>query len=329
MAHESMSFRLPATAAWDQRFLPPSELAESAAQPRPRPQPRCLSPLTTGILPENLRLLDSGRGVAVRLWNQWPRLLAGLPALGEVLVITCSECAVLGKYTTYPELRISADGSHAADPDGEYDLETREWQTASALHLRTDAGHSYGIEFLGPEGQTFHKVCLNAESNFEAFLEWVQIHQALETETTPDLTFDDSDEPLFVDENVVPADAHRILDPSRLTDWLQAATIARLPIRALVGNRAVVQSHCFVPRSVRPQGPWIFCSSDEAGLHLDPAKIAHLVLHRVAIDQSLTWTIKAYGPQGQLGLALTPTAPAHLPAWDTLLGQIFPELHHC
>ncbi len=327
MAHRSMSFRLPAFSVWQQRALHVSPVLQGPMETRRASACACgLSPLTAGILAENLRLLEDGRGIGVRLWNQWPRMFAGLRSLGEILVITCSECAVLGKYMVYPELVTDGGCGQAGDRDGEFDFEFASIQSANALHLRTPNGHNYGVEFLGAGGQTLHKVCLNAESAFDAFVEWVQVHQALGADPASPRqgsADDDTASPSIAPEEGI------FVDPARLGAWLRACGQRGLPLQAHVGNGAVVQSHCFQLRGVQVKEPWLYCSGDEVGLHLDPAKVTRLVLHHVAGGGPACWALKAYGPSGQLSLALTPTAPGHLPAWHALTREVFPELPHC
>lgn len=314
-----MSPRLPAS-AWDQRSpqLAPSPLTTSSHL---APE----SPLIVGILPENLRCLGGGQGVGVELWRQWPGMLAGLRAFGEVLAISCSACAVLGKYLHYPLLTVDRVHGIAGDLDGEFDFQLAAWDQARALHLRTPNGHQYGVEFRGLDGETLHKVCLTSESRFEDFLEWVQIHQATRPEDTFSWTPFPAGEPHPRDTaQTIGPEESCVADPALLGDWLRAAAAQDLPIRALVGNDGVVQGHCFVPRSVRQQGPWLFCSSDEVGLHLDPAKVEQLMLHNIATQGPPCWTLKAYGSDGCLSLALAPTAPSHRSAWSEVTRHIFP-----
>lgn len=324
-----MSFRLPAHASWKQRALYPtaSSFPAAPASTFPDPLPFC-SPLTTGILPANLFTLEHGRGLGARLWNQWPSMLAGLSAIGEALVITCSDCAVLGKYLAYPALTFDPARGLASDLESEFDLTLPAWSHARAIHLRNPQSHQYAIEFLGHQGQTLHKICLSPESQFDAFLEWVQVHQAVgEVDLATWSRIPANDDPEWTAESIAP-EARVFVDPARLVHWLRAAIERELPIQVLAGNDGIVQGHCFVPRSLQEKGPWVFISSDEVGLHLDPAKIAHLVLHNIAPDGSPCWTLKAYGAGGQLSLALAPTAPSHRSEWSALAREVFPELHH-
>src|SRR5262245_51067044 len=143
-----MSFRLPSFAAWNQRILTPLS-TRRAPSSESAYHPHSISPLTVGILPENLSPLGQDRGVAVELWNRWPELLAGLSTVGEVLVITCSECAVLGKYLTYPELHVNTTRALAGDMEGEFDLAFAAWRQARALHMPTSYGNQYGVEIRG------------------------------------------------------------------------------------------------------------------------------------------------------------------------------------
>lgn len=318
-----MSFRLPSFTRTRHQASPSFEIASPTCQSRDEPD----SPLVTGILPENLLCLDGGRGLGVQLWDQWPEMLADLRSLGEALVITCGECAVLGKYLSYPALTIDPTRGLATDLEGEFDLSFAAWSEAHAIHLRTGHRHQYGIEFRSHRGQTIHKICLSADSRFEAFLEWVQIHQAVGPHTAAPHRRMPAEDTAEFTAGSVPAEAHVFADPARLIPWLGGAIERGLPIRALVGNEGVVQGHCFVPRSLREQGPWVFCSSDEVGLHLDPGKISRLVLHDIALDEPACWTLKAYDPSGQLGLALAPSAPGHRDAWSALTRDIFPALH--
>lgn len=333
VANGCMSSRLPASSAWDQRIL----------QPTDRPKPRqsspfhphthsCSgdSPLTRGISPLNISALEGGRGLGVELWSQWPGMMNGLSAIGEALVITCSECAVLGKYLVYPTLTMDRTRGLACDTEGEFELSFHAWARATALHVRGPQGQQYGVEFRDANLQTLHKICLTPDSHLDEFVEWVEIHQATRPDSELPWERKPAKEQQEEDESCecIAPEAHLEVAPERLQAWLHAAVQQPMPIRALVGNEGIVQGHCFVPRNLREQGPWLFCSSDEVGLHLDPAKIDRLVLHNIATDETACWALKAYGADGRLSLALIPTAPSHRAAWTQLTASVFPELQN-
>ena len=272
------------------------------------------SPLTPGILPENIAVGEIENSVRIDLWRDWPRMLASLQDVGPVLGMTRNAAAAIGSWGPYPELEWSE--GRATDDNGDFDFDLRHWARVFSRHQRGTAGHLFSVEFHDYDGICFHRVCLTGDSSLETFTEWTRVHQATGRRTIPP----PPDEPLFRDSPLV--ESSRIVPPTVIADFLQECIERELPLRAIVGSSGAVQSHRFIPRKVSESDGWTYCHSEEIALHYLPESITEVRLHDLAPEGVPCWTLRAYDASGALVLMLLPATSERLPIWNFLASHL-------
>jgi hypothetical protein len=136
------------------------------------------SPLTPGVQLVNLSHSEDGQMLRVDLGDDWKRMFEQLPLIGEGLVMTRNEAAILGRCMTFPELAFTTHGIKGASERGGLWLDFRALGAARAVHLRCESGHIFGVEFADGAGHTIHRFTATPTSNLEMFLGWVRLHQA-------------------------------------------------------------------------------------------------------------------------------------------------------
>ena len=82
------------------------------------PSPEACSPLTPGIQCVNLSYSDERQTLRVELDNHWKRMFEQLPPLGEGLIMTRNEAAILGRRMTFPKLAFTTHGIKGASDHG-------------------------------------------------------------------------------------------------------------------------------------------------------------------------------------------------------------------
>jgi hypothetical protein len=142
------------------------------------PMPELCSPLTPGVQLVNLSHSYDGQMLSVNLGGSWKRMFEQLPLIGEGLVMTRNEAAILGRRMTFPELAFTIHGTKGASGQDGLWFNFQAFAAARAVHLRCESGHIFGAEFADPEGCTIHRFTTTPASNLEAFLGWVRLHQA-------------------------------------------------------------------------------------------------------------------------------------------------------
>lgn len=272
------------------------------------------SPLTPGILPDNIAIGESGNSVRIDLWREWTRMLCGLRKLGSVLAMTRNSCAALGTWRAFPELEWS-DG-RAVDEEGEFDFDLRHWARAYARHQRTSEGHTFAAEFHDHDGICFHRVCLVGDSSLDAFTEWTRIHQSVEKQAVPPPPV----EP--IGREPIGGGAWHHVGASAVTQLLAECRDREVPVRAIVGSNGAVQGHRFTPLKLSTLDGWTYCHAEDVALHFMPEQFGEVRLHDLAPGSTECWTLRAYDHTGQLGLMLLPAASERLPMWNFLLRSI-------
>ncbi|WP_084400667.1 ChuX/HutX family heme-like substrate-binding protein [Terrimicrobium sacchariphilum] len=275
--------------------------------------------LMKAVSPTHIRV--RGARMEVSLHDQWPQMLYGLKAWGEVLVITRNGSAVLGQTREYPELRFSHDFIHARSPEDAFDMDFPPFHSARLVVEERGEHFAYYVEFLDGRGDVLHKVCTTNASDMEQVLIWTEFHQGL---SRPD-------------ESPMAALAHRWrrvqqrhwfgieeaeeVQENSLSLLLLEARKRRFPIRLMTGNEGVVQAATMIPQRLVPSNGWMFCSDDTTGLHYDPETFGSLVVHHLSElqDHPPVSVLKCFDDRGELCLAVAPPEPDLLAEWGSLL----------
>jgi hypothetical protein len=114
------------------------------------PLPRLCSPLTPGVQLANLSY--DGKVLRAELGVHSKRMFEQLPLIGDALVMTRNQAVILGRYMTFPELAFTPHGFKGASERGGLWFDFRRLGVARAVHLCSESGHVFGIEFADRGG---------------------------------------------------------------------------------------------------------------------------------------------------------------------------------
>jgi putative heme degradation protein len=233
------------------------------------PLPELCSPLTPGVQLVNLSHSHDGRLVNAKLGGLWKRMFEQLHLIGEGLVMTRNEAAILGRRMTFPELAFTTHEIKGASEQGGLWFDFRPLGAARAVHLRCESGHIFGVEFASAGGQTIHRFTALPSSDLDLLLGWVRLHQACSEDLIACPAFEEAEmsaaEPAMGQATCAGA----------IVSMLSACSERGLGVRATVQNSAVVQRAHFIPRALQPTGDWWFACDEEVGLHFCPAQFTH------------------------------------------------------
>jgi hypothetical protein len=233
------------------------------------PLPELCSPLTPGLQLVNLSHSHDGRLVRAELGGFWKRMFEQLPLVGEGLVMTRNEAAILGRRMTFPELAFTTHGIKGAGEQGGLWFDFRSLGAARAVHLRCESGHIFGVEFASERGQMIHRFTALPSSDLDVLFGWVRLHQACSEDRIGHPAFEEAEtssgEPSMGQASCAGA----------IVSMLSACCERGLGVRATVQNSAVVQRAHFTPRALQPTGDWWFACDEEVGLHFCPAQFTH------------------------------------------------------
>ena len=229
------------------------------------------SPLTPGVQLVNLSHSEDGQMLRVDLGDDWKRMFEQLPLIGEGLVMTRNEAAILGRRMTFPELAFTTHGIKGASERGGLWLDFRALGAARAVHLRCESGHIFGVEFADGAGHTIHRFTATPTSNLEMFLGWVRLHQACSEPRRASPQFEEDDAWFLAGSDAMDHGT----GAGAILSVLTACYERRLGLRATVRTRGVVQRAQFIPQSLQAIGDWWFACDDVVGLHFCTTRFTH------------------------------------------------------
>lgn len=277
--------------------------------------PEWRSPLTPGVQRVNLTGSEAERTLYVALGHNWARMLAQLPQVGRALVMTRNAAVILGRRMIYPEFELTSDGSKGANGQASLWVDFRRLAMARAVHRRCDAGHIFGVEFADEEGRIVHRFTLTPESHYDAFFEWVRLHQAC---TIEDDRWEDLESAAPLAEAVRP---ERRSDAGAVAAVLAACREQQLPVQAIVAGHGVRHGATLTPTSIHREGSWWFISDEWAGVHFDPELLSHveIVEWRTAASAASHLALRCSSEEMDGVLVLAPATDTPADEWRSVL----------
>ena len=273
------------------------------------------NPLVASVLRENVRVTK--KRALIGLWPHWQSLLGQVNDFGRVLSIGRNGYAVLGRIGAYPEMVNAACGHCACGADGSMEFYFSGWHRAVVVIEEQPTGWLYSVEFYDSCGETLHKICLTGDSDFEAFRDWVELHQTVDH---PALTGDFS--PRGQEEASAagfPADAI-LLRAEAVPVLLQGLIAEKRAAQFVVGNDGFVQGADIRPLSLQENGQWLFASDEDCGLHLRHARLTEVYLLPAGRPEfPPQWVLKAHDPEGRLVCAVTAPRRTEANGWNEFL----------
>jgi hypothetical protein len=281
------------------------------------PSPEACSPLTPGVQLVNLSVSDDRQTLRVELDNHWKRMFEQLPSLGEGLVMTRNEAAILGRRMTFPQLAFTTHGKKGASDQGGLWVDFRAVVAARADHLRRGSGHIFGIEFSDAAGQRIHRFTATPSTNLDAFCSWVRLHQGCPAHRNV-VPAVERDAPSSGKQAMKRATGGRTIVPI-----LSACRERELRVRATVLTRAVVQRAHFVPQSLQASGDWWFACDDVAGLHFCPPQFTHAKSEMAPNENGPLLLLYSQPAADKPALVLQTGDKTSAPGWSDLLQMMF------
>ncbi len=282
------------------------------------------NPLVASVLRENVRVAKNR--ALIGLWPHWQILLGQIHEFGRVLSIGRNGYAVLGRIGDYPEMINAACGHCACGVDGSMEFYFSGWNRAAVVVEEQAAGWLYSVEFYDACGETIHKICLTSESDFEAFRDWVELHQTVDqpglNEGFPRRGHDESSLTPIVPEDAL------MLRPEALRELLLRLIDEKRAAQFVVGSDGFVQGADLRPASLQENGQWLFASNEDCGLHLRHARLAEVYLLEIGPpDCAPQRVLKAHDPEGRLICAVTAPREADFGGWNQFLTDATASFH--
>jgi putative heme degradation protein len=273
------------------------------------PLPELCSPLTPGVQRVNLSYSDDGQILHVHLGRDWKRMFEQLPLIGEGVVMTRNEAAILGRRMTFPELAFTTRGTKGASGQGGLWFDFRALAAARAVHLRCESGHIFGIEFADATGATIHRFTATKASDLDSFLCWVRLHQACSGRRS-----------------AAGEQERRLKVPTGDGDALVPLFVAccehRLRVNAAVHTSAVVQRACFIPQSLQAVDDWWFVSDDLVGLHFCTAQLTRARIDRRLSGRDPRLRFYSHAKAPETALVLESSDESQAGTWRELVQSI-------
>jgi putative heme degradation protein len=229
------------------------------------------SPLTPGVQLVNLSHSEDGQMLRVELGDDWKRMFEQLPLIGDGLVMTRNEAAILGRYMTFPELAFTTHGIKGVSECGGLRFDFRALCAARAVHQRCALGHIFGLEFADGAGHTIHRFTATPTSNLEVFLGWVRLHQACSGHRNHWSQVDEDDAWVLTGSEAM----DRATGSGAILSILTASYERRLGVRVTVHTSGAVQRAQFIPQSLQAVGDWWFACDEVVGLHFCNRRFTH------------------------------------------------------
>jgi putative hemin transport protein len=273
---------------------------------------------------------------SVRLRPDVEALLAGAPALGEVMCLTRNEHAVHEKIGVFEKARFGRHASIVLGEEIDLRIFPAHWASAYAVEkLDKDGAVRRSLQFFDAAGTAVHKVHCRPATDLGAYQALVETLRAVEQLQTVEIReLDDSE----VNAAAAQASAAQLREAwQALTDthqffpmlkrlnlsrhqalktidrefaWPLAANAAGamleraagsgLPIMAFVGSRGCIQIHSGPIQHVQAMGPWINVMDETFHLHLRADQIQEVWAVRKPTADGHVTSIEAFGADNKL-----------------------------
>lgn len=289
-------------AAWDQaKDADPKLRARDAAELLGVPE----ASLVASLVGEN----------ATRLAGDFGALLARMPAVGEVMVLTRNVSCVHEKVGAFDHVDISPEGGVVLNHDIDLRVFVKHWQHGYALEEQLkDGAVRRSLQFFDGEGVAVHKIYAREATDLDAWAAIVDEWRAADQSDSfaavayPPKAGDRPDADIDVaalrtrwaamqdvheffgmlrDLGVGRRQAFRLVGETHAREvaadgvrsLLEAAAAREVPIMVFVGNRGCIQIHTGPVARIAVMGPWLNVLDPGFNLHLraDHVATAHVV----------------------------------------------------
>ena len=315
-------------------------------------------------------MFDAGESPlkALRLRGEWPQVVAGLQALGEVMALTRNASCVHEKVGMYSNT--SANGHMGLVLGGAIDLRIfyQQWAHGFAVEeILAGSATQRSLQFFDAQGHAIHKVFLREVSLLPAYYalveQFVDQHlragidvataRAREAET-PDPDIDvaglrqgwasmrDTHEffGLLKKFGVSRTQALRLAASEYVStvpvasahEVLTRAAQEGAPVMVFVGNPGMIQIHGGPIKRVEVMGPWLNVLDDGFNLHLREDHIASAWLVKKPTSDGLVHSLELFDAAGEtIAMFFGERKPGQAERcdWRNLLASLSAEVEPC
>ena len=280
----------------------------------------------------------SAKGLnARRLRADWPRLIAGLESVGEVMALTRNASCVHEKTGVYRNTSASGPvGKEMGLVLGEIDLRVfySRWVHGFDVDEATPKGAQRSLQFFDATGTAVHKVFVKPATDGDAWDTLVASHLADDQSAgldpaspaaaAPEKPDADIDLPAFHQAWASMRDTHEFfgllrrhglsrtqalrlaeprfahpVDAASAQQVLAGAAAHGTPVMVFVGNPGMIQIHTGAVRKVVVLGPWLNVMDPGFNLHLREDHIAQAWVVRKPTSDGLVTSLELFDAQGE------------------------------
>lgn len=305
---------------------------------------------------------------ARRLRPEWPRIVAALEMLGEVMALTRNDSCVHEKVGVYRNT--SVNGHVGLVLGGAIDLRVfySRWAHGFAVQEQLADGEvQRSLQFFDPQGQAIHKVFMRPQSRVEAFTDLVEqfaspqqaagIAVARAKPGTPETPDAEIDMLGFREAWASMRDTHEFfgllkrfgltrtqglrlaspefvhaVPPASAHEVLARAAQEGVAIMVFVGNPGMIQIHGGPVRRIEVMGPWLNVLDDGFNLHLREDHIAGAWLVKKPTSDGLVHSLELFDAAGEtIAMFFGERKPGQAERcdWRNLLATLSPEVQTC
>ncbi len=275
---------------------------------------------------------------ARRLGGPWPRVLAALEQVGEVMALTRNDSCVHEKTGSY--LSPSASGPDGREmglvlgPDIDLRIFYSQWAHGFSVTETTAKGVQRSLQFFDATGTAVHKVFVKPATDLQAWIaltlrfaaadqspgmrvQSAPVPAAIKPDAEVDLTAFHQDWASLRDTHeffgllrrhgLGRTQALRLAEPrfvqpvdvASAQQVLSGAAALGTPVMVFVGNPGMIQIHTGPVAKVEVMGPWLNVLDPHFNLHLREDHIAAAWVVRKPTSDGLVTSLELFDAQGQ------------------------------
>jgi putative hemin transport protein len=283
------------------------------------------------------------------------RLIPWVGRLGDVMALTRNEHCVHERRGTYSDYRTGAFAAMVLDAEIDLRIFPKHWVHAFAVEEAGEDGPKRSLQVFDAAGDAVHKVHLKPVSRHDL---WADLLGNMRIAAQPlDLLPRSPVQPAKGDASAAPAlragwdkmtDTHQFLglvkdhemnrlgayrvadapyvdrlEPNAVTQTLQQASEAAIPVMIFVGNAGCIQIHGGPVQKIVPMGPWINVMDARFNLHLRADRLAEVYRVWKPTRTGDVFSVEAFAADGELILQIfgyrknTPAEP-----WNALVASL-------
>lgn len=299
-------------------------------------------------------------GTVTRLKPEWAALLNGLPAVGEVMVLTRNDHAVHEKVGVFGNISLGAHAGLVLNGAIDLRLFHGAWASAFAVSTTSRHGPRRSIQIFDRHGEAVLKIHRREATDAAAFEALIASLTAedqsplLSVEPPKARTADRPDDAVELDTlrqgwrdlrdvhhfralldkagagrlqalRLIGQEFAEEVETSALRQVIGSAATAALPIMVFVGNRGCVQIHSGPVERIVARDPWINIMDPGFTLHLREDAIASAWVVRKPQSTGTVTALELYDARGEVIAILygvRPEQDAEREDWRALLAGL-------